>query len=49
MWTQLGVVHDGAERNATESGLQVVIDRCPAIEIPRLREAGLLPAGPLQS
>ena len=48
MWTQLGVVHVEAERTALDAGLQVVVDRCPAIEIPRLRDAGLLPAGPLQ-
>ena len=48
MWTQLGVVHNEAERTATAAGLQTVMDRCPAIEIPRLRDAGLLPAGGLQ-
>ena len=48
MWTQLGVVHSEAERTATVAGLQVVMDRCPAIEIPRLRDAGLLPVGRLQ-
>ena len=49
MWTQLGVVHSEAEQAAVSAGLQVVMDRCPAIEIPRLRDAGLLPAGPLYS
>ena len=49
MWTQLGVVHSEAERTATAAGLQVVMDRCPAIEIPRLRDAGLLPSRSLQS
>ncbi len=48
MWTQLGVVHSEAERTAAAAGLQMVIDRCPAIEIPRLRDAGLLPARRLQ-
>ena len=48
MWTQLGVVHSQAEQTAIGAGLQLVVDRCPAIEIPRLRDAGLLPAGPLQ-
>ena len=48
MWTQLGVVHSEAECTATAAGLQVVMDRCPAIEIPRLRDAGLLPVGRLQ-
>jgi len=49
MWTQLGVVHTEAERTGLDAGLQMVIDRCPAIEIPRLRDAGLLPSRPLQS
>ena len=48
LWTQLGVVHGEAEHAAVDAGLQVVVDRCPAIEIPRLRGAGLLPAGPLR-
>ena len=49
MWTQLGVVHSEAEQTASDAGLQLVVDRCPAIEIPRLRDAGLLPAGPPRS
>jgi len=49
MWTQLGVVHTEAERTGLDAGLQMVIDRCPAIEIPRLRDAGLLPSRSLQS
>ena len=48
MWTQLGVVHSEAEHTALDAGLQVVVDRCPAVEIPRLRDAGLLPARRLQ-
>ena len=48
MWTQLGVVHSEAEHAALDAGLQVVVDRCPAIEIPRLRDAGLLPGSRLQ-
>ena len=48
MWTQLEVVHSEAEQTAIAAGLQLVVDRCPAIEIPRLRDAELLPAGRLQ-
>lgn len=36
VWMQLGVINDDAARKAHESGLKVVVDRCPAIEIPRL-------------
>ena len=49
IWTQLGVVHSPAEQTAVDAGLHLVVDRCPAIEIPRLRKVGLLPAGPLRS
>jgi predicted CoA-binding protein len=42
VWTQLGVVDRAAAANAEEAGIEVVMDRCPAIEIPRLRAAGLL-------
>ena len=44
MWTQLGVVNNEAERTGLDAGLQMVVDRCPAIEIPRLRDAGVLSA-----
>ncbi len=36
IWMQLGVIDGEAARRATEHGLQVVMDRCPKIEIPRL-------------
>ncbi|WP_207062333.1 CoA-binding protein [Motiliproteus sp. SC1-56] len=36
LWLQLGVVHGPAARRAREYGLNVVMDRCPKIDIPRL-------------
>ncbi|WP_421868728.1 CoA-binding protein [Motiliproteus sp.] len=36
LWLQLGVIHAQAARHAQEYGLDVVMDRCPKIDIPRL-------------
>ena len=42
LWTQLDVRHPAAEQKALDHGLTVVIDKCPAIEWPRLETRGLL-------
>ena len=42
VWMQLGIVHEEAARKAEAAGLQVVTDRCTAIEHRRLpREGGI--------
>jgi predicted CoA-binding protein len=40
IWMQLGVVNADAARLATDAGLTVIMDRCPAIEIRRLGLGG---------
>jgi predicted CoA-binding protein len=37
IWTQLGVTDPKAELLARDSGITMIVDRCPAIEIPRLK------------
>jgi hypothetical protein len=36
VWFQLGVIDEAAYERTRAAGLEMVMDRCPAIEIPKL-------------
>lgn len=36
VWMQLGIINEEAARRAMEAGIEVVMDRCPKIDYPRL-------------
>ena len=42
LWTQLAVRHPDAEREALEQGMDLVVDKCPLQELPKLRSRGLI-------
>ena len=42
IWMQLGIIDDLAAARAEVAGLKVVMDRCPAIDLPRLQRLGLM-------
>jgi predicted CoA-binding protein len=42
IWTQLEVVDTNAINYAEKNGIRMVVDRCPAIELPRLKALGVI-------
>ena len=42
LWAQLEVRHSEAELNALAQGLDLVVDKCPQQELPRLRALGFM-------
>lgn len=40
VWMQLGIVNEEAAQRAVDAGIEVVMDRCPKIDYPRLFRNG---------
>lgn len=42
IWLQLGIINQQVAAEAETAGLKVVMDRCPAIDIPAFQSSGLM-------